>query len=126
MKKVVVTILALIYLVTSTGAAVTVHYCMGKVSSVTFLTSGEKHCGSCGMKTTGGCCKDETKAVKISDSHKTPAAYQDILPLSVEVERIPQIYQPFIIAVPALINTLNNSPPRTAPSRCILYCIFRI
>jgi hypothetical protein len=69
MKKITVAILAVIYLAVSSGVAINVHYCMGKVASIDLMHSNEK-CGKCGMKTSGGCCKDEFKIVKLNDSHK--------------------------------------------------------
>src|SRR5215212_4044330 len=69
MKKITVAILAIIYLTVSSGVAMSIHYCMGKVSSIDLMHNSEK-CGKCGMKKTNGCCKDEFKIVKLSDSHK--------------------------------------------------------
>jgi hypothetical protein len=127
MKKILVTILALIYLVTSTGAAVNIHYCMGKVASVSLSHDKDEACGKCGMKTKGGCCKDEFKSVKIKDSHKQAAVYQSIVPPVLIVHSTENIFQLSVPAQIARVIPNNNSPPGSSSrSLCVLNCIFRI
>lgn len=67
MKKIVIFIYLLLYLVTVTGFSYTVHYCGGEVSSVLFHTptSDKCICGSNKMKK--NCCKDKTVSIKIED-----------------------------------------------------------
>jgi hypothetical protein len=64
-KKTLASILAIIYLGVSSGVAMTIHYCMGKVSSIDLFHHSDK-CGKCGMKTSSGCCKDEFKLINTS------------------------------------------------------------
>ncbi len=69
-----VTILALVYLGSSTGAVMHLHYCMGKLAETGFSKNNNPTCGKCGMKTSqkkGGCCKDESKFVKNEQDQKT-------------------------------------------------------
>lgn len=127
MKKFTVAILAFIYLGVSSGIAMNVHYCMGKISSID-LVHGKDKCGKCGMKSGGsGCCKNEIKIVKLGDSHTLIA---DNLNLLVPVGIIPVyennfISQPFQAHTSSLIN--NNSPPDlSGRSLCILHSVFRI
>lgn len=49
MKKFLVAILALLYLTTSTGATVHMHYCMGKLIDWGFTHSKKDSCENCGM-----------------------------------------------------------------------------
>lgn len=68
-----VTILALVYLGSSTGAVMHLHYCMGKLAETSFSKNNNATCGKCGMKTSlkkGGCCKDESKFVKNEQDQK--------------------------------------------------------
>lgn len=126
MKKFLVSILAIIYLTVSSGVAMTIHYCMDKVSSVELITHSDK-CGKCGMKTNGGCCKDEVKVFKINDSHKlvtneikifSPVAIISNSNSIVDADNFPTL----IIA-----NLKNNSPPSSQQiSLNILYGVFRI
>lgn len=80
MKKILATILAFVYLSTSMGATVHLHYCMGKLVSWGLINHDSKNCGFCGMPKNAddkhgitakmGCCKDEHKQVKTSDDPK--------------------------------------------------------
>ena len=63
MKKILVSIFAVFYLVSSVGATVHLHYCMDKFINWSLLKGGEK-CNKCGMEKDGSCCKDENKFVK--------------------------------------------------------------
>ena len=70
MKKFLTTILALVYLATSTGATIHLHYCMGRLFSWSLVDKDSKTCGQCGMPKSGkdahclsfkdGCCKTNT------------------------------------------------------------------
>jgi len=127
MKKFIVAIMAFVYLGVSTGIAMNVHYCMGKISSVGLLP-GKNTCGKCGMKKgNGGCCKDELKIVKLSDAHKL---ISNELNLTQPVAVLPGHFSEFddnlvFSAINFSIN--NNSPPEhTGISLNILHGVFRI
>jgi hypothetical protein len=80
MKKVLVTILAFVYLSSSMGATVHLHYCMGKLASWGLIDHESKTCEQCGMvKMTHAsqgmsakmdCCKDEHKQIKTDKDQK--------------------------------------------------------
>lgn len=77
MKKIVVSILAVFYLCSSTGATVHLHYCMDKVVNWDLFDKTGDKCGKCGMKKDGHCCKDEVKFVKnIADQKVAESAIQ--------------------------------------------------
>lgn len=87
MKRILVTILAFLYLSTSMGATIHLHYCMGKLISWGLIDHESKSCMTCGMyKETNGkvgisvgknCCKDEHKMIKTGNDQKvTSAEYQ--------------------------------------------------
>jgi hypothetical protein len=81
MKKVFATILAVIYLSTSMGATVHLHYCMGKLFSWSLTDKDAKSCGKCGMLKTrsdggcmltgAGCCKDRQTHIQLDKNQKT-------------------------------------------------------
>lgn len=75
MKKLIVAILSLLYICTSTGATVHMHYCMGKLADWDFGHNTSKTCSGCGMKKLdkgdNGCCKDEHKFLKSNGDQKT-------------------------------------------------------
>lgn len=113
----------------STGIAMEVHYCMGKLAGVEYFGEEKDKCGKCGMKEVGknGCCHDEHKFVKLEDSHKqafnaidfkyTPLAILNPIPVFNWQQLLVATYTPVI----------NYSPPLyNKPSVCILNCTFRI
>lgn len=67
MKKLVASILLLVYFVVSTGFVVSIHYCMDEINSVELGHVTDNECNDCGMMITGsdGCCKDEVKVMKM-------------------------------------------------------------
>ncbi|MBL7702076.1 MAG: hypothetical protein JNM14_07485 [Ferruginibacter sp.] len=129
MKKIYTGILAIVYMAVSSGIAMELHYCMGKKAGVEFYGSANDKCGKCGMteEKKTGCCHDEFKFYKISDSHKNVINNLDLTPLSVAVV---QEYFLFNWQQPdntALVAVNNHSPPDyTGPSACIMNCVFRI
>jgi hypothetical protein len=80
MKKVLATILAFIYLSSSMGATIHLHYCMGKLASWGLINHESRNCTRCGMvkKTSGSqhmaakmdCCRDEHKQIKTDKDQK--------------------------------------------------------
>ena len=88
MKKLVVAIVALLYISTSTGAPLYMHYCMGKLAGWGFGDNKSKTCGRCGMEKSeekdNGCCKDEHTFLKNdSDQKVTTIGFQMIQLLAV-------------------------------------------
>ena len=128
MKKIIVAILALLYIFVSSGIAMQIHYCMGKKAGVDFYASGNDKCGKCGMKAKhGGCCNDEHKFYKLNDSHKTVSNDLSFETPVVEVFNSFPAYNSSIINDAAARAVQNHSPPNyTRPSACIMNCIFRL
>ncbi len=132
MKKIIVAILAIIYMGTSTGATIHMHYCMGKLVSTDILPVKNDKCGTCGMKKTegksNGCCKDEHKQVKIDKDQKaTHIAVQTMESAAVEMPAA-------VIEIPfhnfsslTEKNPYGNAPPRSvAVAVYIRNCVFLI
>lgn len=61
-----------LYLMLSTGVALNIHYCAGKISSITVNYKSDPNCG-CGGENKSGCCKDKQAYVKVKDSHQYSA-----------------------------------------------------
>lgn len=61
-------------MVTTTGAVIHIHYCMGKVSSWSFEKKTSDNCNSCGMPIDNAkensCCKDEIQYYKFNSEQK--------------------------------------------------------
>lgn len=86
MKKLVYSIITLVYLLVSTGMGINVHYCMGEISSVEFHESEKKTCGKCGMEEKkGGCCSNQKQFYK----YDHPSKYQEGQVLSFSIHDLP-------------------------------------
>lgn len=70
MKKLFLYLLSFIFIITSSGVMVNMHYCMGKLAgtSINIASNSAKKCGNCGMekskKQGNGCCHDSKKLIK--------------------------------------------------------------
>ena len=116
MKKVLVFILALVYLAASAGATVHMHYCMGDLAGWSFTDKGNDHCGVCGMKksTTNkkGCCNDEHRQFKLQQDQNAAALHFIINPVTAVISS--PVYLPANTGNFTSIaeeRPLTNSPP---------------
>lgn len=128
MKKIIISILAFLYLGVSSGIAIEIHYCMGKKAGIEFYGSDKEKCGKCGMKDKkGGCCNDEHKFYKINDSHKNVSNDLSFAtPITIAANTF-YSYNSKILNDPFNKTVHNNSPPvYTGPARCLLNCNFRL
>ena len=132
MKKFITAILAVLYLGTSSGATIHMHYCMGKLADWGLGHNKSKTCGQCGMVKTeskdNGCCKDEYKFLKDDSAQKVTQSNLQLIQLMATA--LPSAYiQLPEIAFPSLTEESPNSnaPPRTqGVSVYIRNCVFRI
>ena len=82
MKKFLATILAIVFLGSSFGATMNLHYCMGKLADWDLAQQKpmSKSCPKCGMeKKNKGCCKDEQKFVKNTIDQNIPGTGVQVL-----------------------------------------------
>ncbi len=128
MKKIYIVILAVVYLAVSSGIALELHYCMGDRAGIELYGSSSETCGKCGMtEKDTGCCHDEFKFYKISDSHKTVSNDIDLTASFVAVVNDHYLYNWHVPDNSALTAVNNHSPPDvTEPSACIMNCVFRL
>ena len=131
MKRIAAFILLMLYFVTSTGATLHYHYCMGEIANSSFWGNSDKKCGKCGMdKEPGednGCCKDERQWIKIEDDQTINSAHLEIPKLELEIISFvlfnsslfaSEGYRPF----PGSKAPLRSCEPATY----LLNCVFRI
>ena len=128
MKKILVAIIAVLYMGVSSGIAMDIHYCMGKKAGADFYGGENEKCGKCGMKNkASGCCNDEHKFYKLNDSHKTVSNDLSFETPVAIISNIFPVYTSEIIHGSCKKSTLNNSPPQyQRQPACILYCTFRL
>lgn len=131
MKKVFVIILSILYLGTTSGASIHLHYCMDKLVSMSLLAGEEGKCSKCGMDKAEGkkksCCNDEQKQVKVDEEQKVASAF-NIAPL-VPAIVTSQAYPSLAANLPVVERgtPLGHAPPRRLSNGIyILNCSFLI
>ncbi len=116
MKKIIVSILAFLYITTSTGATMNMHYCMGLLADWDIGQSTPTKCSKCGSETKdNGCCKDEHRFLKSQPDQKiTESSFQLIKIIAVALP--PSFVEMAYNHIPTLTenNPLSNAPPRTS------------
>ena len=131
MRKFVLSILSVFYLMSATGITIQLHYCMGQLADWDLGRKESKACGSCGMEKAApdknDCCKDEHKFVKNNTDQKTvESAFQLmevmgtlLLPVHPELPSV---------RVTSLTeeNPVCNAPPRSSVAVYILNRTFLI
>ena len=128
MKKLLASILLLVYFTVSTGFVVSVHYCMNKVDSVQLGDSSSDKCGKCGMhvEDSGGCCKDDVRRVKMQVDHSFAKITTPDFSLQSPAKTFSSDY------VFAEANTARNKyplahgPPLSKQDTYLLHCVFRL
>lgn len=119
MKNFSITILSFLYLLTSTGTTIHLHYCMGKLADWGLGHNNSKTCGNCGMEKSqekdNGCCKDEYKFIKNdADQKKAEAGFQiiQILAAALPVSFIEISSTGFSCITEE--NPISHAPPRSS------------
>lgn len=130
MKRILTSIIALVYFVISSGLVMSIHYCMGKISSVDLSHNSTETC-VCGMSlketSSKGCCKTEVKMMKLEDNHKAAYAFYDVqtpvilLPKSISLfEQIDEVTSAKVYA------DINGPPLLSEQDTYLINCVFRI
>ena len=138
MKKVLATILAFLYLSTTMGATVHLHYCMGKLASWGLFDHGSKDCSFCGMpkKAIGkhcitakkACCKDEHKQINTDKYQKVAQSGYELLKVYPHALALYNTTQAdyFISSFEIEFPTANAPPLTGKVPAFVLNCNFRI
>jgi hypothetical protein len=132
MKKLVVAILSFLYISTSSGATLQMHYCMDKLVDWSIgHNDGKNTCNNCGMEKDGkgknDCCKDEQKQLKIEKDQKAATAFELTFSLATALPASYAVYNLTGIASVTEEFPLSNAPPRS-PQQAVYIrnCTFRI
>lgn len=138
MKKFLTTILALVYLATSTGATVHMRYCMGKLYSWSLMDTDAKNCGECGMPKSSkanhclsfkdDCCKDTQAHFQLDKDQKASEDAYCFSALTVAALPTMQAVLPgnYVVFYITGYPTANAPPNRDKVPVFIRNCTFRI
>lgn len=132
MKKILITILAIVYLTASSGATINMHYCMGKLIHWDLFNkqTTRSKCNVCGMQQSGhkGCCKDEQKVLQIDKDQKK--SEPSFLSFKIISEALVVTYSELpTLPISSIVreNTIAHAPPRPGSVPIfVLNCNFRI
>lgn len=70
MKRILIFSLLLVYATVSCGLQINVHYCGGKLKTISFFNKNAKEKNCCGRKMKSKrCCNDKTTFLKVNDNH---------------------------------------------------------
>ncbi len=128
-RKFILAISAVLYMLLSVGFSVDWHYCMGELSEIRFQKPHSEICGKCGMKEKkGGCCENETKFYKYQHAYKSVKEINSFATYDVVVE------SPYFIlcigqSSQADIFHVDPLPPNDSPPSIPIYIrnrVFRI
>ena len=117
MKRLVTAILALLYMSTSMGATLHMHYCMGKLAAWNLTFSKSATCQNCSKEKLivkgKSCCSDEQQTIKGTTDQKAAetsfqAIYSIDAALPAALVEAPQVH---IISITEA-NPVGNAPPQ--------------
>ena len=117
MKRIAALILTILYFLTSTGATMNHHYCMGEMINSSLWMNKEKKCGKCGMEDNksenNGCCNDEQQWVKIKDDQKANSVEFELSKLQLTVLSIFLFYSDTLTTQESLLSPESKALQRS-------------
>lgn len=130
MKRLLTSIIALLYFTISTGLVMNVHYCMGKLSSVKVNQAPAETC-ICGMSlketSSKGCCKTEFTVIKLDDNHKASYASFDFQTPEIPLSRTISFLEVSTFQLADKVFADIHGPPLLSEQDTYLRnCVFRI
>src|SRR5690606_24122706 len=122
-------ILSILYLASTSGATISMHYCMDKLVDAELSGKEKEKCANCGMfkkKTKNGCCEDVHKLMKVEQGHeKGSFDIPSFLQHDLFVTHVTS-YTCYIPEVRVTSNPSTGPPLLNTVPRFIRYCNFRI
>lgn len=98
MKRFFAILFAVLYTTLTSGFAINVHYCMGKLAGIDWHQAPADKCQQCGKPSKGmDCCKNEFKFCKVTESHQAAKALQQDFSMKIDMQLPVRI-----LSVPAL------------------------
>ncbi|MBL7698170.1 MAG: hypothetical protein JNK79_08430 [Chitinophagaceae bacterium] len=127
MKKALVLLLAVVYITLTSGVAVNVHYCMGKITGKTYGVEADHQCDRCGMEKKSGCCETEHRLVKADDDHIYTPSVAAKAPVIVAITTAyPAFFTPVAVTPPHATPRYHAPPGIQTDDLCVLHSVFRI
>ena len=127
-KKWTASISLLVYFAFTCGIMINTHFCMDELDSVRLYAAKSDYCTKCGMHTRDhGCCHDEVRIVKISDTHQGSDLRFSLASLTPVVVPVPEFLQSLSIDRQDAEEYPGHSPPiPIQPDTYLQNCVFRL
>ena len=125
MKRVLASLLLLVYFTVSTGFVVSMHYCMDRFDSAELGHAADSKCQKCGMHK-DGCCHDEVKVVKLQLAHVVAHAQIQNLEAPLPPVSTPIAFEPVLFDKDLPIYHAAHGPPLGQPPAYLLNGVFRL
>jgi len=128
MKRAIIAILAILYLIITSGVVVNVHYCMGRFASVDYGYDGHDVCSKCGMPgKKSSCCHTEYKFIKVQDEHQLAKVQLQFSQLPAVLPVFPAFFAQTLSGKDQYLALQYHSPPDPRLNSVYLSnCVFRI
>ncbi|MEC5142535.1 hypothetical protein [Chitinophaga sp. 212800010-3] len=130
MKRILAIFFALLYTTLTSGVAVNVHYCMGKLAGIEWQETPDGFCQKCKKPAKGmDCCKNEFKFCKVTESHQAAKTLQPNFSLYQADLQLPvrELPTPVIAVTDAPIGGYPHDPPDISDTPIFLKnCTFLI
>jgi hypothetical protein len=127
MKKVILSLLTVVYMVSASGLPMQIHYCMGEKVGFEFYHGVNEKCAKCGMQEKKGCCSDEQRFFKLSLDHKMAGSVECPSPAFKLLASSNLIIPDLSFQNITIPKYSSASPPGPAGlTMCRYYCIYRL
>ena len=129
MKRFFAILFAVLYTTLTSGVAINVHYCMGKVAGIDLREAPAGKCQLCGKPSKGmDCCKDEFKFCKVTESHQAAKALQQDFSIAMNIQLPVRILTvPALPVAKVLTGRDHPDPPEITDNHLFLQnCTFLI
>lgn len=111
MKKTGIILLTVFYFIVASGFAINIHYCAGKIKTISFIQEDRDCC--CGARAkTKGCCEEKTIVCKIDAKHKLDSK---ITIPDICTKEIAAYYTLLNFLAPTSVHIDQITPPDTSP-----------
>jgi hypothetical protein len=128
-KKIIATILSVLYVLASSGATINFHYCMGKFIGWNVSATVNQKCNNCGMtkENKKGCCSDKQQTFQLKKDQL--AASVNTIPgntFHFAYAQYPSSTKSFTVVKITEVHSVHSPPELKTISPLILNCVFRI
>lgn len=128
MKKILASILLVLYVTATSGIVINLNYCMNRLDSAKIGVLKNEICSKCGMSTndSNNCCHSEVKVIKIDDVQKLNDLNYNFISFKTITEHHSIIFDELLATTNDFSFINNHSPPINKLDTYLVNCNFRI